>query len=291
MGIYAPAADAPDDGFGAGHPAGTVCPPAELTVSACPSGNALECRYYALGSGSSQARLFVAMLIAAGLPMLCCMPALLCHAMSWIAGDSGDDGDAAANGQEARQYQAIPRPGLTAADLEAHTLPIVNDGSLPRQFGHQHCSVCHEDFEDGEELRQLKCSHFFHSQCIDRWLAGHDTCPLCNSSAVVAWRPQVVTAEPEPEPAGGDAEVSEEEETALLPESDREPSPRTPSPRDSLSSGGSSRTPSPLNGSVEEEAEGGGGAAQAPPRLDEEQGGPSRESVSMTEENPLLPRP
>lgn len=41
------------------------------------------------------------------------------------------------------RYQAIPRPGLTAADLQAHTLPIVNDGSLPRQFGHQHCSVCH----------------------------------------------------------------------------------------------------------------------------------------------------
>lgn len=75
-------------------------------------------------------------------------------------------------------------------------------------------------------------------------------------------------------------------------ESGRQPSPRTPSPRDSASSGGSSRTPSPLNESLEEEEEEGGGAPPAPRlHVDEEQGGPSRESVSMAEENPLLPRP
>ena len=99
-----------------------------------------------------------------------------------------------------------------------------------------------EDFEDGEELRQLKCSHFFHSQCIDRWLAGHDACPLCNSSVVVAWRPQVVTPhqEPEPEPGGEDPlagegveQYEEEEETALLPVSTRAPLLHCPTQLDS----------------------------------------------------------
>jgi hypothetical protein len=209
VGVYAAPSSAAGDGFGTGSGVGTVCPaPAELTVSACPSGNALECRYYALGSGSSQARLFVAMLIAAGLPMLCCMPALLCHAMAWLTGaetGNGDDGaGGGGTGQNGRQYQLIeaPRPGLTSAELAAHTIPIVFTGALPQQLQDEHCSICIAEFEEGEELRQLKCSHFFHAECIDEWLGRVDICPLCKASAVLG-----PTRPASPGPAPGSSAV------------------------------------------------------------------------------------
>ncbi|KAI9106358.1 hypothetical protein K1719_021886 [Acacia pycnantha] len=42
------------------------------------------------------------------------------------------------------------------------------------------CVVCLSKFENGETLRLLpKCKHAFHMNCIDTWLEGHSTCPLC----------------------------------------------------------------------------------------------------------------
>jgi hypothetical protein len=42
------------------------------------------------------------------------------------------------------------------------------------------CSVCLEDLEDGEMVRQLPtCKHLFHVDCIDMWLHSHSTCPVC----------------------------------------------------------------------------------------------------------------
>jgi len=41
------------------------------------------------------------------------------------------------------------------------------------------CSVCWEDFTDGEEVKKLECDHCFHSGCIVPWLELHGTCPVC----------------------------------------------------------------------------------------------------------------
>ncbi|XP_038976994.1 E3 ubiquitin-protein ligase ATL31-like [Phoenix dactylifera] len=47
------------------------------------------------------------------------------------------------------------------------------------------CAVCLSEFEDDETLRLLpKCSHVFHTDCIDTWLATHATCPVCRSNLV-----------------------------------------------------------------------------------------------------------
>lgn len=45
------------------------------------------------------------------------------------------------------------------------------------------CAVCLTDFKDDDTLRLLpKCSHVFHPQCIDSWLASHVTCPVCRAN-------------------------------------------------------------------------------------------------------------
>nr|GLL18367.1 E3 ubiquitin-protein ligase RING1-like [Ipomoea trifida] len=49
------------------------------------------------------------------------------------------------------------------------------------------CSVCLNEFRDGENLRLLpKCSHAFHVACIDTWLRAHTNCPLIQESGTVS---------------------------------------------------------------------------------------------------------
>lgn len=41
------------------------------------------------------------------------------------------------------------------------------------------CGVCHDYIKRGAKIRRLRCSHFFHYNCIDLWLQFNCTCPLC----------------------------------------------------------------------------------------------------------------
>nr|GMC65262.1 E3 ubiquitin-protein ligase At1g63170-like [Ipomoea batatas] len=41
------------------------------------------------------------------------------------------------------------------------------------------CCICLSKYEDNDELRELPCSHFFHAQCVDKWLKINASCPLC----------------------------------------------------------------------------------------------------------------
>ena len=42
------------------------------------------------------------------------------------------------------------------------------------------CMVCLIEYEANEELRTMPCLHFFHRECIDKWLLERgSTCPIC----------------------------------------------------------------------------------------------------------------
>lgn len=44
------------------------------------------------------------------------------------------------------------------------------------------CAVCMCNIEHKEQITRLtKCTHFFHSTCVDPWLETHGTCPMCRS--------------------------------------------------------------------------------------------------------------
>ena len=48
------------------------------------------------------------------------------------------------------------------------------------------CSICINDFEDGERIRLLpKCKHAFHTDCLMPWLTERQgCCPLCKRSVL-----------------------------------------------------------------------------------------------------------
>ncbi|KAG0229427.1 hypothetical protein BGW42_001582 [Actinomortierella wolfii] len=59
-----------------------------------------------------------------------------------------------------------------------HNQQVIEEGctSVPMD-----CAVCLYDFEDGETLRHLRCDHYFHRDCVDRWLVKHPFCPTCRT--------------------------------------------------------------------------------------------------------------
>lgn len=48
--------------------------------------------------------------------------------------------------------------------------------------GEEECSICLLKFEEGVEIRELNCGHYFHRVCLDKWVGhGQVTCPLCRN--------------------------------------------------------------------------------------------------------------
>ncbi|CAI5967073.1 unnamed protein product [Closterium sp. NIES-65] len=45
------------------------------------------------------------------------------------------------------------------------------------------CCICLQDYEPGDEIKSLPvCGHRFHESCIDMWLEGKRTCPVCRAN-------------------------------------------------------------------------------------------------------------
>ncbi|KAE9606614.1 hypothetical protein Lal_00026364 [Lupinus albus] len=71
--------------------------------------------------------------------------------------------------------------GLSGDSVEKiPKIKITSDNNIDGSGERVSCSVCLQDFQLGETVRSLPhCHHMFHLPCIDKWLFGHGSCPLC----------------------------------------------------------------------------------------------------------------
>lgn len=67
-------------------------------------------------------------------------------------------------------------------EITARTL---NKDNIPKDANEKPrtCTICIADFKEGDLIRKLGCKHYFHQECIDKWLKMRPTCPNCKGSA------------------------------------------------------------------------------------------------------------
>ncbi|KAG6400307.1 hypothetical protein SASPL_137133 [Salvia splendens] len=46
------------------------------------------------------------------------------------------------------------------------------------------CSICREEYNEGETLGALECGHDFHADCIKQWLMQKNLCPICKTTGL-----------------------------------------------------------------------------------------------------------
>ena len=69
--------------------------------------------------------------------------------------------------------------GLTEQELEkldeVH-VDTVRKGEDPKLI---RCTICQDNFGHSSQVIELRCDHFYHTDCIKKWLKIKKTCPLC----------------------------------------------------------------------------------------------------------------
>ncbi|BDA40512.1 probable E3 ubiquitin-protein ligase RNF12-A at C-terminar half [Coccomyxa sp. Obi] len=73
------------------------------------------------------------------------------------------------------------RKGATTQQIE-HLPTVVVGASGMGPDKECKCPICLEEFVPGAVLHRLPCSHQFHRDCVDKWLAQKATCPICQQS-------------------------------------------------------------------------------------------------------------
>ncbi|KAG2244049.1 hypothetical protein Bca52824_094118 [Brassica carinata] len=115
-----------------------------------------------------------------------------------------------------RMTNATVACGLDASMIETFPTFIYSEVKTQKiGNGALECAICLNEFQDDETLRLLPiCHHVFHSHCIDAWLQGHVTCPVCRID--LADQQQMADDEPvEPEVI---TETDVESQQPVIPE-------------------------------------------------------------------------
>ena len=86
-----------------------------------------------------------------------------------------------------RDHQGVPLAVLEAMPLfNLPNLALSGAERAGKEGGEQSCSICFCEFEADDTLRLLPCQHYYHWQCVDKWMVDHTTCPLCRKDVMAS---------------------------------------------------------------------------------------------------------
>ena len=82
-------------------------------------------------------------------------------------------------------YEDVKNVATDSILKENTKLLTFNDLDEINKNRYKTCSICIDDYEDKDEIRQLSCSHIFHTKCIDPWLLNESyKCPMCRDDTL-----------------------------------------------------------------------------------------------------------
>lgn len=73
-------------------------------------------------------------------------------------------------------------------DKQTTVMSLINNSRILYQSSKFFCTICQDifspmaiqqDSNEGVVIRQLKCNHKYHIECIEKWLSNNKTCPMC----------------------------------------------------------------------------------------------------------------
>ncbi|PON53081.1 43kDa postsynaptic protein [Parasponia andersonii] len=77
------------------------------------------------------------------------------------------------NGNDRDGNSGVSEGGVIAAGTEKERVISGEDAV---------CCICLAKYANNDELKELPCSHFFHKECVDKWLKINASCPLCKNA-------------------------------------------------------------------------------------------------------------
>ncbi|XP_051124516.1 probable E3 ubiquitin-protein ligase RHG1A isoform X2 [Andrographis paniculata] len=76
--------------------------------------------------------------------------------------------------------------GLTEETIMSHLKQqkYLNSRRPDPQIETEPCSICREEYNNGENVGVLNCGHDFHTECIKQWLMHKNLCPICKATGL-----------------------------------------------------------------------------------------------------------
>lgn len=76
-------------------------------------------------------------------------------------------------------------PGVDSEIIENVTsIMTYKEGAWDDKHGTTSCTICLDEFQEGESIRFLPCLHTYHVACIDEWLKQCRVCPVCKNDII-----------------------------------------------------------------------------------------------------------
>ncbi|KAK9052785.1 hypothetical protein SSX86_029415 [Deinandra increscens subsp. villosa] len=92
------------------------------------------------------------------------------------------------HGNNKESHTGASEGGVVAAGTE-HERVVSGEDAV--------CCICLAKYANNDELRELPCTHFFHKDCVDKWLKINASCPLCKSEVGETVLSSLTAADPQ----------------------------------------------------------------------------------------------